>query len=628
MNKISKTSAFIVLYDLAAIIFGWYLSHVLRFGTFSLPAPIKEQCLNNLPIVVTIYLIMFFYAGLYRGMWRYASLHDCLKIVKAVTLGMLTIIAALFLLKKLPWVPTSILPNNAMILLILLVGARILIRCLKETTYFKKSKQPGERVLIVGAGAAGEGLVRDMLRNASHYYQPIAFVDDRTNKHGQEIHGIRILGASQDIPEIVKNKNIRKIIFAIPSANNQTLKRIFEICKITNIPIATLPSLQEIVSDSKISQQLRSFSLEDLLGREPISLNWQLIGESIQNKVVLITGAGGSIGSEVCRQIMQHNPKKIIAIDMSEFNLFSLEQELLNKYSQNIIQTSLTDVRDQVAVQNIISICKPDIIFHAAAYKHVPLLEHQARDAIYNNVIGTYNLAKLAIENQVGKFILVSTDKAVNPTNIMGASKRIAEIICQNLNYTTKTTNFITVRFGNVLGSAGSVVPIFQQQINHGGPVKVTHPEVTRFFMTIPEAAQLILQAFVLGSGGEIYVLDMGSPIKIKYLAEKMIELSGKKVNYDIKIEYTGLRPGEKLFEELFHAQEALEATTHAKILIASIRRYDIYELIKTIDRIKQCCITYNTAELLEHIKYLVPELTTSIIDNLNHVEYTAIAKK
>jgi FlaA1/EpsC-like NDP-sugar epimerase len=518
-----------------------------------------------------------------------------------------------------------------MLLLIFLLGARLAIRYIKESSYFKNTIKSGKRILIVGAGSAGEGLARDMLRNASYYYYPVAFVDDRQRKHGQEIHGIRILGGCQDIPEIVKTKNIEKIVFAIPSANSETLKRIFEICKVTNIPISTLPSLKELVSHNIAAKQLRKFSLEDLLGRDPISLDWQLIGNAIQDKVVLVTGAGGSIGSEVCRQIIKNSPKELIALDMSEFNLFSLEQELISihTHAQTKISVYLIDVRDSIALERIIFMCKPDIVFHAAAYKHVPLLEHQCREAIYNNVIGTYNLAKVAISNKVQKVILVSTDKAVNPTNIMGASKRIAEIICQNLNYSTDITKFITVRFGNVLGSAGSVVPIFQEQIKNGGPVKVTHPEITRFFMTIPEAAQLILQAFVLGNGGEIYVLDMGTPIKIRYLAEKMIELSGKEVNKDIEIQYTGLRPGEKLFEELFHEQEALEATTHTKILRAGIRRYNIHELIKTIERMKECCIVYNTEELLEHVKYLVPELSPpSIINDFNPVEYRPLTKE
>ena len=470
------------------------------------------------------------------------------------------------------------------------------------------------RVLIVGAGQAAESLIRDLKRSSA--YLPLGIVDDSQRKRGLEVHGVRVLGTIPSLPEWVRNYNIDMIFIAIPSAGSHAMRRIVEYCELCAIPFHTLPSLHALATGQVEVNALRQVNIDDLLGRDPVHLNWDKIAVAIHGMRVLVTGGGGSIGSELCRQIMALQPAKLMVVDSCEYNLYRIDQELRAQNPMAMIQRALISVTDAVAVDEVFSQFKPDIVFHAAAYKHVPLLEDQIRIAVQNNVLGTQIVAQASVTVGAEKFILISTDKAVNPTNIMGTTKRVAEIYCQNLNADVNT-QFITVRFGNVLGSMGSVVPLFQKQLEQGGPLTVTHPDIERYFMTIPEASQLILQAMVSGLGGEIFVLDMGEPIKISYLAEQMIRLAGKIPGKDIQIQYTGLRPGEKLFEELFHDSEKLEQTVHEKLFKARFREIDWEALTQTLRMMNTACMVHQDDELLILLKSLVPEFSCDLLPSV-----------
>lgn len=608
-NRFIMNRLIVICHDVALIPVAWFGAYWLRFNLENIPAESLTQAIDIAPYAIAAQTISYFIIGSYRSMWGFASLHDLAKIIKAILSGGLLLLLTLYLTNKLPGLPRSIVPLYIILLTAMLAGSRFALRIIRDVLN-KQHTTHTERVLIIGAGSAGESLVRDMLRTKT--YKPVAFVDDKASKQGQEIHGIRVVGKCADIPTIVKKYNIELIIFAVPSAPGRVIRDIMTICEQTDLTIHTLPALQQIVAGQVSVDLLRKMSLEDLLGRDPVALNWDGIKQAVHNKIILVSGAGGSIGSEVCRQISRLEPQCIIAVENSEFNLFNLEQDLQYKFPNLKLHKYLIDIRDAVAIDQILNLHKPDIIFHAAAYKHVPMLQFQIREAIANNILGTKILAQAAIKYQTQQFILVSTDKAVNPENIMGASKRAAEIICQSLN-DQGITRFTTVRFGNVLGSAGSVVPTFKQQIDNGGPVTVTHPEITRYFMTIPEAAQLILQAMAIGKGGEIFVLDMGEPIKIKSLAEHMINLAGKRIGIDIEIKYTDLRPGEKLYEELFYAKEQLEPTDHVKILRAVPRKHIWSDLADALEQLHSACNSYDLGKLHTILKALVPEMTPAI---------------
>lgn len=593
------------LYDIFIIPFAWFGAFWLRFNLDGIPHDALTVAFMAFPVVLVLQTGAYWSLGLYRGVWRFASLPDLVRIFKAVSIGVLGTLVVLFLVPRLQGFPRSVLPIYSMLLVLFLGGGRFFVRWLKEPRTRKRS---GQSVLIVGTGEAAEGLVRDLLRDSQRNFKPVAFVDDRKNKQDQEIHGIRVVGVCNDIPVIVEKYDIELIIIALPHAKGREMRRIMELCQGTKCPVRTLPSTNDLVSGRVSLDLLREVSLEDLLGRDPVALDWTNIGKAIAQQVVLVTGGGGSIGSELCRQIARLNPRHLIVVERSEFNLFTLEQEFKERFPNLTLSYHLLDINDRIAIHEILFRHRPDIVFHAAAYKHVPLLESQPREAITNNILGTQTMAELSVMAKVRKFVLVSTDKAVNPTNVMGASKRASEMICHYYNDQGET-RFITVRFGNVLGSAGSVVPIFRQQIENGGPVTVTHPEVMRYFMTIPEACQLILQALTIGVSGEIFVLDMGEPIKIQYLAEQMIRLAGKMVDEDIEIEYSGLRPGEKLFEELFHPDEALETTQHEKIFKAKARELEARSLTEILKGLEQAANVYDEPKLLSLLQKLIPEL-------------------
>ncbi len=599
----TRTAAF--THDLIMVPVAWLGAFWLRFNLDQIPEHHWKAALAALPLVMVIQGAVYWHFGLYRGVWRFASVPDLVRIAKAIGVGVVIAALAIFFTTRMQNVPRSVFPLYAILLVMFLGGPRLLYRWYKDRQLYVAT---GKRALIVGAGEAGETLVRELLRDRSRGYLPVGFVVDDYEKKGREIHGVRVLGGVKKIPGLVEKMGVELILIALPSATSREMRRIVGVCEETGAPMRTLPALNDLVSGRSVVSALRNISIEDLLGREPVSLDWAAINAGIRNKTVLVTGGGGSIGAELCRQIARLGPKHLVVFDQSETNIYAIEMELHRKNPELTISMLLGDVCDASAVNHVFRVCRPEITFHAAAYKHVPILEHQVREAVRNNVLGTQNVARAATSYGCGTFVLISTDKAVNPTNVMGASKRVAEMYCQTAGQQNGGTRFITVRFGNVLDSVGSVVPLFRKQIADGGPVTVTHPEVKRFFMTIPEACQLIMQAAAIGAGGEVFVLDMGEPVKITYLAEQMIRLSGHVPGEDIEISFIGLRPGEKLFEELFHPEEALTQTSHEKILLARSREMDPPAFIAEIGRLERAVEENDVETLNSVLAGLVPE--------------------
>ena len=559
----SRTAAF--SHDLLMVPVAWMLAYWTRFNLQQIPPQYLDNALHTLPLVILVCAAVYWSFGLYRGVWRFASLPDLVLINKAVVAATVAVMLTLFVYNRADNVPRSVPLLFMLFQLALLAGPRLFYRWFKD---HRVALHSGQRVLIVGARGAGETLAREMRRDGTRTYDPVAFVDDAPRRQGAEIHGIPIKGSTGNIPRLVEELSIDLIMLAVPTASAADMQRLVGLCERTGKPFRTVPQLQNLLAGQVTINQLRPVSIEDLLGRTPVTLDWEALRNGLADRVVLVTGAGGSIGSELCRQVVAAGPRRLVMVDNTEFNLYRLETEFAEGHPTLDFARYLLDVGDRVGVDALFKQERPQIVFHAAAYKHVPLLENQIRAAVRNNVFGTGVVAESADRWQCERFVLISTDKAVNPANVMGATKRVAEVLCQDL-ASRSQTRFITVRFGNVLGSAGSVVPLFQRQIEHGGPVTVTDPEIERYFMTIPEACQLIMQAAVIGEGGEIFVLDMGEPVKIRYMAEQMIRLAGCEPDLDIAIRYIGLRPGEKRFEELFYDAEDLIATSHPKIRTA-----------------------------------------------------------
>ncbi len=581
------------------------LSYWFRYNFSHIPDEYMAEAVRMIPGVMLIQGITLVAFGVHRGVWRFTSTLDLIRLLKAAVVGTILVALTIFMFNRLAFVPRSVFVLYGILLALFLCGSRIGYRILKDRNF---STTVETKALIVGAGAAGEQVVRDLLRNVSRQFDPIAFVDDDPAKWNKDIHGIRVAGSCDAIPEICTRWNVGLILIAVPSANDKQMQRIVHLCENSNVEFRTLPAIHDVVRGHVSVRDLRKVRIEDLLGRDPVSLDWRGIRTALKGKRVLVTGAGGSIGSELCRQLSGIAVSDLILYEQSEFNLYSIAQELQNASPGLEQRLVLGDICDRTAVEKLFAQYRPQVVFHAAAYKHVPLLEGQVREAVKNNVLGTAVVAESADKYQVDTFVLISTDKAVNPTSLMGACKRVAELYCQALNGTSNT-KFVTVRFGNVLGSTGSVVPLFRKQIEAGGPVTVTDPEVTRYFMTISEATQLILEASTVGEGGEIYVLDMGEPVKVAFLAEQMIKLSGKTPGEDITITYTGLRPGEKINEQLFYPNENLVSTTHEKILLAASVSVDAGTTAKALEEITKAVDMYDERSLLAIVQQLVPEL-------------------
>jgi FlaA1/EpsC-like NDP-sugar epimerase len=597
----------VVAHDMLMVWLAWSAVSMLRWSLVPNPPPVSlfgaEVC-----VVLGAQGLIFWWTGLYKGLWRFASLPDLWNIAKAAVLGALAIAMALALYNRLATVPRTVLIVYPVVLSVLLGAPRLLYRYWKDSR-LDFSRTTSQRILVLGAGKAGDALVRDLRRE--NRYAPVGFLDDNAQLRGSRLHGIPVLGTLDQLPQLARETAAEMLAIAMPSADKAQMRRAVDLCEECNLPFRTVPRLEDVVAGRSSFNELKEVAIEDLLGREQVQLDWTSIRIRLAGKRVLVSGGGGSIGSELCRQVARLGAESLTVLELSEYNLYRIEQELRRDYPDLLFNACLGDCGDAMTCTRAFENARPEVVFHAAAFKHVPLLQGQVREAFRNNVLGTKALAEAADRHGADSFVLISTDKAVNPTSVMGACKRVAELFCQNFAQQSRT-RFITVRFGNVLDSAGSVVPRFREQIRAGGPVTVTHPEITRYFMTIPEACQLIMQASVLGNGGEIFALDMGEPIKIRDLAEQMIRLAGKQESGDIPIIYTGLRPGEKLFEELFHPQERYSDTAHAKIFLAQPRGM-AWALLMTQLRQGELAVRDFDEDMLRRIlDQLLPEFASS----------------
>lgn len=598
----NRWSAF--AHDLFWIPASLFIAYWLRFDLGEIPEIHAQSLWLLLAIAVPVQALAFWLFSLYRGIWRFASVPDLIRILKAVWIGAGITFLVDFLLVRLADVPRSILILYPVLLTMGLTGPRLIYRWLKDRR-FQLTREDCQRALILGAGRAGELLARDLLHDKR--FELIAFLDDAPKNLGRELHGIRVKGRVADLAVHLELLAIDVVLVAMRSVGRDLMRRIVDTCNAHDVHCVTLSSLDEL-PDSQIGiAQLREIRIEDLLGRDVVSLENRRVQRLLEGKRVLVTGAGGSIGSELCRQVSQHAAARLLLLDNGEHNLYRIEHEMAAKHPRESLQAVLGDVRDPVRMESVFDAFRPQIVLHAAAYKHVPLVEHNPVEGIKTNVFGTRVVADLAIKYGAEKFLLVSTDKAVNPTNVMGASKRVAEVYCQSMN-DRGSTAFITTRFGNVLDSAGSVVPLFRRQIEAGGPVTVTDPEVSRFFMTIAEAVSLILQAAAMGKGGEVFVLEMGQPVKILDLANEMIRLAGRVPEQDIAIEFIGMRPGEKLHEELFHQSENLLGTSHPKILLAQARESDWQAVQRDLDQLAETCATREEGAIRALLQRMLPE--------------------
>lgn len=599
-RMLNRLTAFV--HDVLAIPIALFAAFCFRYNLEVFPS--IAVIINILIVAIPIQCVMYWLSGLYRGIWRFASMQDLLRITKAVVGGTLLVTLLLFLFTRLENIPRSVILLYPLLLFGILSGSRLVYRWFKDRQILF-AHQGDKKVIVVGAGHGGELLIRDLLRHQD--YQPIAIVDDDVGKHGRELHGVRVLGQIADIAELAKIHEADLVVIAIPTAPQQLFRKVATLCAEIGVECRTLPALADLADQGVAVNQLRNLTLEDLLGREQVALDEESISGYLQQKNVLVTGAGGSIGSELCRQVAQQNPARLIIFDHGEFNLYTIDHEIRNNCPDIEVITVLGDVKNYERVDWVFRKFHPQVIFHAAAYKHVPMLELNPAEGVVNNITGSRTVADAADRYGADAFVFVSTDKAVNPANVMGTTKRIAEIYCQNLAAKSET-RFITTRFGNVLGSAGSVVPLFEKQILAGGPVTVTHKDISRYFMTIPEAVSLILQAGAMGEGGEIFVLDMGEPVRIKHLAEQMIRIAGLIPDNDIKIVYTGLRPGEKLYEEIFHERENLRGTNHPKLLLAGSRQVDWQWLNNELKALANAATSRNVPNLIKHLRKIVPE--------------------
>ncbi len=593
----------VVLHDLAMVWLVWQGLHWLRFGVMENPPPMPWWSTEVL-LVLTAQGLVFWRVGLYRGLWRFASVPDLWNIFKACALGLVGIVLALFLYNRMDLVSRTVIVLYPLVLMGMLGAPRLLYRAWKDSG-MERGGEGATRILILGAGHSGEALVRD-LRRLGHYH-PVGFLDDASRLRGTKVQGVPVLGKVEDVAEIARETAARLLVIAMPGADAAAMRRVVGACEHSGLPFRMVPRLRDVLDGRSQPGELKEVAIEDLLGRQPVLPDWKSIRSWLGARSVLVTGAGGSIGSELCRQCARHGARRITLVEVNELALIRAEAALRRDFPDLEFASVLGDCGDPAVVAHALALAEPEAVFHAAAYKQVPLLEGQLREAVRNNVLATETLARACREARVGTFVLISTDKAVDPGNILGATKRMAEMVCQAL-ADQRHTRFVTVRFGNVLDSAGSVVPLFREQIRRGGPVTVTDPEVTRYFMTIPEACQLILQAAAIGSHEAIYTLDMGEPVPIRLLAEQMIRLAGKQLGRDVSIVYTGLRPGEKLHETLFHADEHYRATSHPKILQAEPRGVASAEIHQAVAQMREAVGCYDVERLRLQLAGAVPE--------------------
>jgi FlaA1/EpsC-like NDP-sugar epimerase len=570
-RPINPRTLFAFFHDILASTAAWLAAYWLRLN-LHIPDAFLDSALIHLSWIVPVQALTFWRFGLYRGIWRFASLNDLKRIVLAGLTTTLFIALVLVMLKPIPVVPRSVLLLYPMLLVFITGGNRLAYRAWKEHRMSLSLLSRREPLLVLGAGSAAEGLIRELAKSTE--WRVVGLLDDAPRKQGRDIHGLPVLGPIVSVREHAKALGVTHVVIAMPGTSHTARKRAVELCNESGLNVLTVPAIADLVSGRVSVSNLRRIELDDLLGRDPVRLDESALTQLIHGQTALVTGAGGSIGAELARQIARFSPSCLVLLDHSEFALYQIEQEFVHTHPVVDCRFVIADVKDAARTGQVMQTYRPAIVFHAAAYKHVPLMEQEnAWQAARNNIMGTLVTARAAQAHGVAKFVLISTDKAVNPTNVMGATKRVAEQVCQALQ--NGATQFVSVRFGNVLGSSGSVIPKFQQQIASGGPLTVTHPEITRYFMSIPEACQLVLQAGLMGKGGEIFVLDMGEPVKIADLARQMIKLSGHTED-EIVIDYTGLRPGEKLYEELLASEESTLPTPHPKLRVALARNASI----------------------------------------------------
>lgn len=605
----------VFLFDLGLIIESYFLAVALN-NDFNFSVFTPDFLLYTFSIVVIVQSVVFLTSNMYHSIWKYASLHDLLEVFKTVSIACLVSGVILFFFGQGQQFSKVAFLLNWLFLLLQITASRLCWRLYRERYYVTRQlpssathKNNSRRTLIVGAGDAGNMLLREIIKQPDTPYQIIGFIDDDPHKQRMRISGVEILGNSSELGQILTEHAIDKVIIAVPSAEPSFVRNLVQQCQKSRVKFKIIPGLHEIIrGDVKVSH-IRDVEIEDLLGRAPILLDDQLIRNYLHGKRVLVSGAAGSIGSEICRQVGCFSPAMLILLENAETPLFFIENELKKRFPNVHIVARLCDVRNLERLEQVFDDMQPEVVFHAAAYKHVPLVEMNPAEGILCNVLGSMNMATTAQQFGVRNFVMISTDKAVNPTNIMGTTKRIAEKFIQSLAEGSHT-KFSTVRFGNVLGSNGSVIPIFMEQIRHGGPLTITHPDITRFFMTIPEASQLVLQSACFGTGGEIFVLDMGEPVKIKELAEELIRLSGMTPHTDIEIVYTGLRPGEKLYEELFFVGENILATPHKKIHVLAPRLQNYDTLCQRLELLLRAARDNDISEIMKLLQELVPEYT------------------
>lgn len=605
INKISNPRVLLAfLFDFSMACFSFWAALYLRYGTVDTTLNDSLTFNRYFFVAMLIHALCFIGGGLYRGVWRFSSMFDLIRVVRASALAVSFSLVACFFMTRLEGVPRTMFIIEFFLLVLTLGGGRFVYRYFKD--YARGCGKDSANVLIVGAGMAGEQLLRDIHANPSLGLNVVGFLDDNKSKKNMYIHNKKVFGSSELIPEIATKFCVSKIFIAIPSAEGSDVSRILDFCKETQAEIKILPKLDQILSSRVELSLLRNLNIEDLLGRREVALDSSHLEKMIKNKKVLVTGAGGSIGSELCVQLAKFKPSHLMLVDYCELFMYELEMRFKREFPDIAFSPKILDIRDEAKVDGTFKQFRPNLVFHAAAYKHVPMMEYNPMEAVGTNICGTKIVAETALRYKAEKFVMISTDKAVNPTNVMGASKRVAEMVVTQLAEKSEDTQFISVRFGNVLGSNGSVIPLFKRQIEAGEDITVTHPDITRYFMSIPEAAQLVLQAASLGVGGEIFVLDMGEPVKIVELAREMIKLAGLKEGRDINISFSGLRPGEKLYEELFSDSESYELTMHGKIRKALFRSNDPSFTIQLNKLIH--LETPSRYEVLRLLKRMVPE--------------------
>jgi FlaA1/EpsC-like NDP-sugar epimerase len=609
MRWFNRRRIFHLLVDACLVALAWYLAFALRFD-FTIPERYRELLAQTILVVVALKIGVFVLSGFYNHWWRYVSIRDMWSIARGVVLASILVFVVIYLVDPVEKarLPRSVFVTDLLLLLALVTGVRLLARTLMERPGRKGIVARGKEVLVVGAGDAGQLILREIQKNPALGYTPIGLVDDDPRKRNMRLHGVRVFGSTADLPALLADNRPDEVIIAIPSAAGETRQRIVNSCRDAGVPVKTLPAVHELISgDLNLARQLREVEVEDVLGREAVQLDLASIASYLNGEIVLVTGAGGSIGSELCRQIAAMGADRIVLVDHGENALVDIARELGRERNYTSTVSVLADAKDRAQMRRLFKRFRPGVVFHAAAYKHVPLMEENPLESVRNNVFSTAVMADVASELGAKRFVLVSTDKAVNPKNVLGQTKALCEWIIEAAAAREQNgTRFISVRFGNVLGSSGSVIPLFRRQIARGGPVTVTHPEMTRYFMTIPEAVQLIIQAGAIGESGDVYVLDMGTPVRILDLAQNMIRLSGKEPERDIVIEFIGARPGEKLHEELWGDGENAVPTTHSKILRCATQPVDAAWLEEELADLERIVEAGETVELVSRLAAIV----------------------